>query len=289
MTSLPSSPSSVSRPARPHITSSRVVPFRTSSAAVPVIVHSTRAPATLAHRPCANAGPTIRPTVPTVTKIVRSLMRSPSLLAVDVRVARVDHAGVGVRAAVHGVVPGDVVATLEEIVAGLAAGVRAVDPQAVVALTAVDAVVLVVALNPVVVGLATDHVGAIIALALVVPLAEAEDVVALERLHVVGACPRADDVVAGGAVDAVVGGRSDDRALLRGASHAGDEAVRERRTHHEAHGRDGNEDRTKPHQSPPDSSSAAAYRMGGAPSRRWARLLSWPCAPVAQVDRAAAF
>src|SRR3954468_20963296 len=67
MMSFPSSPSTESEPALEQITSSLVVPVSVSSAAVPVIVHSVLAPATLERRPCANAGPTIRPKVATDT------------------------------------------------------------------------------------------------------------------------------------------------------------------------------------------------------------------------------
>src|SRR4051812_18036134 len=74
MTSFPSPPSASSAPALVQMTSSRVVPLSESSAAVPTIVQSFRAPATLLSTPCANAGPTMRPTVATDTTMARSLM-----------------------------------------------------------------------------------------------------------------------------------------------------------------------------------------------------------------------
>ena len=48
-----------------------------SSAAVPVIVHSAFAPAVAPTMPCTSAGPIIRPTVETVTMMLRSLMAAP--------------------------------------------------------------------------------------------------------------------------------------------------------------------------------------------------------------------
>src|SRR3954468_7894099 len=115
MMSFPSSPSTESEPALEQMTSSLVVPVSVSSAAVPVIVHSVRAPATVESRPCANAGPTIRPTVAMLTKMARVLTLPPLELAAVDLVAGVDLAGVGVVAAVDEVVAGDVVLRLQEV------------------------------------------------------------------------------------------------------------------------------------------------------------------------------
>src|SRR4051812_20220805 len=79
MTSFPSRPFAASEPAFRQMTSSCVVPLIWSFAAVAVIVHSSRAPATLETTPWRNAGAAMSPAVVTVTKIVRSLMVSLSL------------------------------------------------------------------------------------------------------------------------------------------------------------------------------------------------------------------
>src|SRR5205085_6257098 len=112
------------------------------------------------------------------------------LLAARDRVARVDHAGVGVVTTVQVVVPGDAVPGLQEVVPGLAllgavealvavrgdvVGVVAAD--VVVPLTAVELVVLAVAADLVVVGLPPDDVGAVVTGAEVVALAQLDDVV----------------------------------------------------------------------------------------------------------------
>src|SRR5438477_8895569 len=79
MMSLPSRPWTSSEPALEQMTSALVVPVRLSSAAVPEIVHDGPAFTTLLMIPCANAGPTIRPTVATETKIPRSFTCRSSL------------------------------------------------------------------------------------------------------------------------------------------------------------------------------------------------------------------
>src|SRR3954463_15721555 len=82
--------------------------------------------------------------------------RGPSLLAVQRGVLRVDPAGVRVVAAVHVVVPGHVVARLQDVIAPFASqrGLgRAACAEAVVALAAREVVALVVSLQAVIVGL----------------------------------------------------------------------------------------------------------------------------------------
>src|SRR2546429_10033335 len=61
------------------MTSSLVVPFRASSAAVPVMVQFGPALTTVFRIPCAKPGPTIRPTVATETKRLRSFTCRSSL------------------------------------------------------------------------------------------------------------------------------------------------------------------------------------------------------------------
>src|SRR5205085_4566986 len=98
--------------------------------------------------------------------------------------------------------------------------VRSVEPEVIVALAAVELVVLSGALDEVVVLLALDHVGAVsaaepgVGAAFVVSLAAADDVVALHAGRGVGAGFRADDVVPRGAGQVVVSGGARDRAVF---------------------------------------------------------------------------
>src|SRR3954463_7866224 len=155
MTSLPSSPLTESSPALAQITSSLVVPFRSSSAAVPVIVHSCRAPATLERRPCANAGPTMRPMVAMLTKTPRALTVSSSgfllQLAADRLVARIDAARISVGAPVRVIISGDSVPRLQEVLPGFVvvqhAGLVASSAYAVVPVASEQLVVLVLAFH----------------------------------------------------------------------------------------------------------------------------------------------
>src|SRR3954471_11337272 len=200
--------------------------------------------------------------MPTLTP---SRWRCPALLlAVHVRVAGVDHAGVGVRSAVDGVVPGDVVPRLQEVVPALVAVRRvvapadiAVDPgggaaDLVGALAAEEPVALVVPTDLVEVLLPADDVVPLVAgEVVVVSLAAADHVVALEAARLVTAGLRADHVVAGCAGQDVVGSGADDRAVLRRAGDAPERSVRERGPDRQGYGRGGDDDASEPHPVPP--------------------------------------
>src|SRR5205085_5065120 len=336
MMSLPSSPAAVSEPALAQMTSALVVPVRLSSAAVPVIVQLGPALTTVLKIPWAKAGPTIRPTVATDTKIVLILTPASSpyrsvdapyrrpphngdscprtvggahkgplrsclpsseselQLAVGDRVAGVDHARVGVHATVHGVVAGDVVLRLQEVVPGLvgaAAGVRLVlvpgvaargiaATQFVVALATVELVVLVIAADLVVVRLALDDVGAVIAVAGVVALAELDDVVALQAGGGVLARLRADDIGPGGADQRVVCRRPRDRAIGTGVDDAVQHPVDEGGTDHQAHRRQGHEDRPDLHPASSLSRSRIPYVKPSKKAAKTGRQFSPELRPI---------
>src|SRR5205085_8081919 len=165
-------------------------------------------------------------------------------------VSGVDHAAVGVVAAVHGVVAGNVVAGLQQVVPVLVlegeravARVGAVHAEAVVALAADQLVIVEGSGDEVVVGLALDRVLAVVAVCDVVALSELDDVVSVLRVDLVGAGACADDVITRRSRDEVVRGRSLDRAV-RGGAGVGAESTDEGGDHGEAHRGHRHEDRT---------------------------------------------